>query len=106
VNAWTIHESHRRLLAKEISAVELTKQIIQHKEKVEQDIHAYLHDTQERALATAQKVDDKIAAGETIAPLAGVPGALKDNLCSDGEPVSAASKILEHFIAPYNATVV
>ena len=106
MNAWTIHESHRRLLAKEISAVELTKQIIQHKEKVEPEIHAYLHDTHERALATAQKVDDKIAAGETIAPLAGVPGSLKDNLCSDGEPVSAASKILEHFIAPYNATVV
>lgn len=103
---WTVHELHRMLVEKEISATELTERMIRHKEKHEPQVHAYLTDTHEKALATAERVDRKIAAGEEIAPLAGIPGAIKDNICITGETTSAASKILEGFVAPYTASVI
>lgn len=101
----TIHELHTKLVNKEISAVELTKAVIAHKEQVEAAVHAYLSDSHEQALAVAANVDEKIAKGEAISPLAGVPGAIKDNICIQGQPATCASKMLENFIPPYNASV-
>ncbi len=101
----TIHELHTKLVNKEISAVELTKAVIAHKEQVEPAVHAYLSDSHEQALAVAANVDEKIAKGEAIFPLAGVPGAIKDNICIQGQPATCASKMLENFIPPYNASV-
>lgn len=102
----TIHGLHQQLLNKEISAVELTKALIAHKHKVEPTIKAFLSHTDEKALAQATAVDAKIAAGEVISPLAGIPGALKDNICVLGEKTTCASKMLENFVSPYNASVV
>ena len=101
----SIHELHTKLVNKEISAVELTKAVIAHKEQVEPAVHAYLSDSHEQALAVAANVDEKIAKGEAISPLAGVPGAIKDNICIQGQPATCASKMLENFIPPYNASV-
>lgn len=106
MKGFTIHECHQRLVNKEISAVELTQIIITQKEKTESKIHAYLSDSHEAAMVTAAAVDAKIAQGKLISPLAGVPGAIKDNMCIVGEPTTAASRMLENFVAPYDATVI
>ncbi len=102
----TIHALHEKLCAKEISSTELVKQYIAHREAVEGEIHAFLSTSDEAALAQAARVDAKMAAGEETAPLAGIPGVIKDNICIKGEPCTAASRMLENFVAPYNAGVI
>ena len=103
---FTIHDLHAQLVNKEISAVELTKKVIAHRDSVEKDVHAYLSLSDAKALEKAAEVDAKIAAGEEISDLAGIPGAIKDNICISGETSTAASRMLEHWVAPYDATVI
>ena len=103
---FTIHDLHAQLVNKEISAVELTKKVIAHRDSVEKDVHAYLSLSDAKALEKAAEVDAKIAAGEEISDLAGIPGAIKDNICISGETCTAASRMLEHWVAPYDATVI
>lgn len=102
----TIHDLHEKLTGKEISAVELTRSLIARRQAVDGEIHAYLSVSDEEALAAAARVDAKIAAGETISDMAGIPGAVKDNMCIKGEPCTAASRMLEHWVAPYDAAVI
>ena len=103
---FTIHDLHAQLVNKEISAVELTKKVIAHRDSVEKDVHAYLSLSDAKALEKAAEVDAKIAAGEEISDLAGIPGAIKDNIFISGETCTAASRMLEHWVAPYDATVI
>ena len=79
---FTIHDLHAQLVNKEISDVELTKKVIAHRDSVEKDVHAYLSLSDANALEKAAEVDAKIAAGEEISDLAGIPGAIKDNILS------------------------
>ncbi len=72
----------------------------------EPDIHAFNLVTEELALATANRVDEAVAAGRDPGPLAGVPVALKDNLCTRGVPTTCSSRILDGWLPPYDATVV
>ncbi len=100
----TAHELHELLTAKKISATELTADVFARVDEVEDKIGAYLTITRDKATADAKLVDDKIARGEEIAPLEGIPCAVKDNICTKGIRTTCASKILENFIPPYDAT--
>ncbi len=89
----------------ELSSVEVTQAHLDRIAAVDDQVHAFLHVDSARALATAARVDAKIAAGEQVGPLAGVPLALKDVLAYSGAPTTCGSKILANWVPPYDATV-
>jgi aspartyl-tRNA(Asn)/glutamyl-tRNA(Gln) amidotransferase subunit A len=101
-----IRELHNKLISGEITSVKLTEEYFARIEEKDKDIFAYLTLTKDLALEQARKVDAKIARGEKIELLEGIPGAIKDNLCISGVRTTAASKILDNYIAPYDATVI
>ena len=100
------HVLHDMLANKEITSLELTEAALSRIDEVECDVQAYLTITRDEALAKARSVDEKIARGEAVSFLEGIPGAIKDNLCTKGIKTTCASKILQNFVPPYNATVV
>lgn len=101
----SIRELHEQLIKKEFSAVEITQKALERIQALEPKLHSFLHVTTEKALEQARAVDAKIAAGEEIGLLAGIPIGIKDNLCTQGVPTTCASRILENFVPPYESTV-
>jgi aspartyl-tRNA(Asn)/glutamyl-tRNA(Gln) amidotransferase subunit A len=101
----SIRELHRQLTHKERSAVEITQEALERIQALEPKLHSFLHVTADHALEQARKVDAKIAAGEQISPLAGIPIGIKDNLCTRGIPTTCGSRILENFVPPYESAV-
>ena len=91
---------------REISAVEILDRYLNQIEQHEEDVHAFNLVTINEARAAAKETDRLIVEGEKLGPLAGVPVAIKDNLCTKGIPTTASSKILEGWKPPYDATVV
>ncbi|MEV0648493.1 Asp-tRNA(Asn)/Glu-tRNA(Gln) amidotransferase subunit GatA [Phytomonospora sp. NPDC050363] len=89
-----------------VSASEVTGRFLDKIAAEDGDVHAYLHIDADGARAAAEAVDTARAAGEKLGPLAGVPVAVKDVMTTKGVPTTAASKILEGWIPPYDATVV
>ena len=89
-----------------VSAREVTDAFLARIEAVEPSVKSFITVTPEQARAQADAVDARIAAGEAVGPLAGVPVALKDNLCTTGIETTCASQILRGFVPPYSATVV
>lgn len=106
LNKLTIQQAHRGLIKKDFSSVELTEAVLGQIRGKNKEIHAFLTVTEELALKQAQKVDKKIQNKESIGPLAGIPMAVKDIISVEGVKCTAGSKILENYIAPYDATVV
>jgi len=102
----TIHEAHELLRARRISARELCQSVEGRIAAVESDLHAYLVLTRDLARQQADEADRRFRAGEGVTALTGIPIALKDNLCTTGVKTTCASKILEGFVPPYDATVV
>ncbi|HCG76380.1 MAG: Asp-tRNA(Asn)/Glu-tRNA(Gln) amidotransferase GatCAB subunit A [bacterium (Candidatus Ratteibacteria) CG_4_10_14_3_um_filter_41_18] len=101
------HQIHKLLVKKEISCQEVIREIFKTIGEKEGEIHAYLSfRDREKVLREAKKVDEKLKNGEKLFPLEGIPIAIKDNMCISGEKTTCASKILENFISPYDATVI
>ena len=98
-------EQSKALKNKEVSAVELTTAALNRIKSIDEKLGAFNSLTEETALETAKKVDEKIAKGEDLPLLAGIPLALKDNMNLVGSRTTASSKILENFVSPFNATI-
>jgi aspartyl-tRNA(Asn)/glutamyl-tRNA(Gln) amidotransferase subunit A len=102
----TTFELRDRIAAGKISSVEATRAVLDRIERLDSTVGAYLAVFREKALEAAQAVDRRIAAGEKMGPLAGVPVAVKDVLCTRFGATTCGSRALENFHAPYDATVI
>jgi aspartyl-tRNA(Asn)/glutamyl-tRNA(Gln) amidotransferase subunit A len=102
----TIGSIRQGLLKKEFSVEEFTREALEHAERENPKTNAYLTFSSVRALAAAEAVDRKIAAGEDPGALAGVPVAVKDVIVTKGLRTTCGSKLLEHYIPPYDATAI
>ena len=92
------------LEAGETSAVEVAQAFISRTDEVDEKVHAFLHRDDEDFLEQAKASDERRSKGETLGPLDGVPVALKDVISHKGQPLTAASRILENYVSPYDAT--
>lgn len=102
----TAHELHELINKREISSEELTKNVFQRIDQVEDKVKAYVLNTEkDLAVKKAKEIDQMIARGGRLHPLAGIPMALKDNICTKGVQTTCSSKILLNFVPPYDATV-
>ena len=101
----TITQARELLNSKKLSSVQLTEAVFARIDAVEDKVKAFTHLMREKAIEQAKAADVRISKGEEQ-PLLGVPIALKDLICTQGSRTTCASKILDQFVAPYNATVV
>ena len=102
---WTIHEAADQLRQKKISSVELTQAHFERIRAVDSSVKAFLTLLEDSALAEARNADEKIAKGGNLSPLTGIPLGIKDVVVTKGIRTTAGSRFLEHFIPPYDATV-
>ncbi len=101
-----VAELHEQILAGQCSSKAVTEAVLNRIEEKDAITGAYISVFGERALKQAEAIDAKIAAGEKVGPLAGVPIALKDNMCTSYGSTTCGSKMLENFNAPYDAHIV
>jgi len=102
----TAHELKEGIVRGETSSYEVVNSLFDRIEKIDRDINAYISLLKEEALRKAEEVDRRIDRGEKVGKLAGIPLAVKDNICVRGTKTTCGSKILENFVSPYDATVI
>ncbi|KPJ71549.1 glutamyl-tRNA amidotransferase [Parcubacteria bacterium DG_74_3] len=102
----TIRQTHEGLKKKQFSALEICRAYLDKIAKEDKKINAFLTVTRESALLQAKKIDEMILSGQEISLLAGIPLAIKDNILVKNVRCTAGSKILDNYIAPYDATVI
>jgi len=102
----TAHELRDLLQRKEVTSEEITRSVLNRIQQVEGTVGAYVTIMGEQALDAARAADNALASGGTNAPLAGIPLAIKDNMCTRGTLTTCSSKILSNFVPPYDSTVV
>jgi aspartyl-tRNA(Asn)/glutamyl-tRNA(Gln) amidotransferase subunit A len=102
----TVAETVRRIQSQETSCEERVASRVARLPRMDRDIHAFLHFAAESAVERARETDKRARRGEMLGRLAGIAIAVKDNICVRGMPATCASKILEGFVPPYDATVI
>ncbi len=102
----TLVEGRRRLLEREVTSQELTEAFLGRIGATDEDVHAFVTVTAESAMAQASAADERLARGDAVGPLTGLPIALKDVLMTEGVRTTAGSRMLDDLVPPYDATVV
>ena len=106
LNSLTAVQLRQRMEKREISAQQIVSSLFKHIHETNPKINAYITLTEDQAKEAAKKIDQKRTKGEKVGALAGIPVAIKDNICVKGIPATCGSKILSNFVPPYDATVV
>ena len=107
ITEWTAVELGKKIKAREVTAVDAAKAVLAQIGAVEKDVHAYVTLQDEKSiLEKAAQVQEKIEAGELTGPLAGVPVAIKDNMCTEGMLTTCSSRMLSDFKPAYTAEAV
>lgn len=102
----TVHELQEKLNSKELTITDITKAYIDRIQEKEKDVQAFVTLLTEEALEQAKDIQSKVERGEIKGEFAGIPIGIKDNMCTKGIKTTCSSKMLENFVAPYDATVV
>ncbi len=102
----TIHEAHDLLRTRQISTIELTRSVLERIHRLDPQLQAYLTLAEDQALQQAARADERLQSGEAITPLTGIPFSAKDSIITQGVRTTCASRILENYIPPYQATAV
>jgi len=102
----TVHEAASLLARRQVSSLELTRAVLDRLGQVEGHLNAFVTLTPELALEQAREADQRLARGEGVTPLTGIPAAIKDVICTRGVRTTCGSRMLENFVPPYDATVV
>ncbi len=100
-----ISKWRQKLKSREASCLELINEKIKRINDLDISLHSYLYVNQDEARIAAKKIDEVIASGDDLPPLAGIPLAIKDNLCTKSVPTTCSSRMLESFVPPYESTV-
>ena len=102
----TVHELRQMLEERKITSEELTKQYFDRIKNIDDKINSYITICEEESINKAKEIDEKYNKREKLGQLAGIPIAIKDNICTKDIKTTCASKMLENFVPPYDATVI
>ena len=101
----TVHELQEKLKNKELTVTEITKAYVDRINEKEPEVQAFITELTAEGMEQAKKIQERIDKGEELGDLAGIPIGIKDIICAKGVKTTCASKMLENFVAPYDATV-